>query len=223
MKFVKMLLTTLKGVTIMNKTFLSKSNYCSAVQCEKILWLTKNKPKILKTKNNDSIMEVGREVGELAKGLFGDYEDVPSDDELNSRVNKTAELMRNKPNIITEASFFYNNNFCSVDILKNDSDGLEIYEVKSSTKLKDINLDDPSYQYFVLSNLGLNVKKVCVVYINNKYIRGKELDINQLFNVEDITDIAKEKQDEIRDNIDLINDFMQSHDAENERAVCLLR
>ena len=216
MKFVKMLLTTLKGVTIMNKTFLSKSNYCSAVQCEKILWLTKNKPKILKTKNNDSIMEVGREVGELAKGLFGDYEDVPSDDELNSRVNKTAELMRNKPNIITEASFFYNNNFCSVDILKNDSDGLEIYEVKSSTKLKDINLDDPSYQYFVLSNLGLNVKKVCVVYINNKYIRGKELDINQLFNVEDITDIAKEKQDEIRDNIDLINDFMQSHDAENE-------
>ena len=48
------------------------------------------------------------------------------------------ELMLNEPNIITEASFIYDNNFCSVDILKNDCDGVEIYEIKSSTKIKDI-------------------------------------------------------------------------------------
>lgn len=199
----------------MDKVYLSKSRYCKGVQCEKILWLDKYKPKIAEVDDNDALFETGRQVGELAKGLFGDYEDIPFD-KNRIMVEKTEELIKDKPNVITEASFSYDNNFCRVDILKNDSDGVEIYEVKSSTEIKDIYLDDISYQYFVLSNLGLNVKKACIVYINKEYIRGKELDIEQLFNIDDVTDIAIEKQDEIRDEIDLINEYMEEHDRDNE-------
>ena len=200
----------------MNNIYLSKSSYCKCVQCEKILWLSKYKKDDAVTGNNESVFETGKEVGELAKGLFGDYVDIPFDEKINVRIQKTEQLMQDKPNVITEASFIYNNNFCSVDILKNDSDGVEIYEVKSSTKIKDIYVDDAAYQYFVLSNLGLNVKKVAIVYINNEYIRGNELDIIQLFNIEDITDIAKQKQDEIRANIDIINNYMEVHGQDNE-------
>lgn len=200
----------------MNKIYLSKSSYCNVVQCEKILWLNKYKKDTATEENNESVLKKGRQVGEFAKKLFGDYEDIPLDNNLIQRIEKTEELLKIKPNIITEASFIYNNNFCSVDILKNDSDGVEIYEVKSSTKIKDIYLDDVAYQYFVLSNCGLNVKKVCIVYINNEYIREKELDIAQLFNIEDVTDITIQKQDEIKDNIKLINEFMQAHDKDNE-------
>ncbi|MDO5832268.1 MAG: Dna2/Cas4 domain-containing protein, partial [Methanobrevibacter sp.] len=171
--------------------------------------------KIAEVDDNDALFETGRQVGELAKGLFGDYEDIPFD-KNRIMVEKTEELIKDKPNVITEASFSYDNNFCRVDILKNDSDGVEIYEVKSSTEIKDIYLDDISYQYFVLSNLGLNVKKACIVYINKEYIRGKELDIEQLFNIDDVTDIAIEKQDEIRDEIDLINEYMEEHGRDNE-------
>ena len=200
----------------MNKLYLSKSRYCACVQCEKILWLSNYKPNTSISDNNESILEKGREVGEFAKGLFGDYEDVPIDEGFSARLEKTRELLNDKPNIIAEASFSYNNNFCSVDILKNDLDGVEIYEVKSSTEIKDIFLDDVAYQYFVLSNLGLNVKKACIVNLNKEYIRGKELDMEELFNIEDITDIVKEKQDEIRDNINFINEYMEIHDAYNE-------
>ncbi|WP_296862205.1 DUF2779 domain-containing protein [uncultured Methanobrevibacter sp.] len=200
----------------MNRIFLSKSSYCKYVQCEKILWLNKYKKDSTITENNESVFETGREVGELAKGLFGDYVDVPVNEKITVRIEKTEEFLKNKPNVITEASFIYDKNFCSVDILKNDSDGVEIYEVKSSTKIEDIYLDDASYQYFVLSNLGLNVKKVAIVYINNEYIRNKELDINQLFNIEDITSIVLEKQDEIRDNINIINNYMDEHGKNNE-------
>ena len=199
----------------MNKTFLSKSKYCKYVQCEKILWLDKYKP-ITVDETNESVFETGRKVGELAKELFGDYNDIPYDKNLNIRLDKTEKLLQDKPNIITEASFIYNDNFFFLFILKNDTDGVEIYEVKSSTKIKDIYLDDAAYQYFVLTNLDLNVKKVCIVYINNEYIRAKELDINQLFNIEDITNIAKEKQEEIRNNINFINDYMQKHSENNE-------
>ena len=197
----------------MSEINLTKSKYCQAVQCEKILWLNKYRPL---PKEENGILKKGIEVGELAKGLFGDYEDVPYDENQSVRVKKTEELLKNKENIITEASFSYKNNFCSVDILKNDPDGVEIYEVKSSTEIKDIYVDDVSYQYFVLSNLNLNVKKACIVYINKDYIRGKNLDMKELFNINDLTEDVIEKQSEIKSNIDFINIYMESHDENSE-------
>ena len=200
----------------MNKIHLSKSKYCKSIQCNKILWMDKYKSEVAIPTSRDSVLKNGTEVGELARNLFGDYTNIEFNKDLNIMVVKTRKLLKNKPNIITEASFNYDNNFCSVDILKNNLDGMEIYEVKSSTEVQDIYLDDASYQYFVLSNLGLNVKKVCIVYINNQYIRGKKLEIEKLFNIEDITDIAKSKQDEIRKNIEITNKYMNEHDKNNE-------
>ena len=200
----------------MNKVHLSKSKYCKCVQCEKILWLKKYKPDCAAEIDRESVLKNGTKVGELAKGLFGKYEDVEFNEKLNVMIEKTQELLKNKPNIITEASFNYDNNFCSVDILKNDLDGVEIYEVKSSNEVKDIYIDDASYQYYILSNLGLKVKRVCIVYLNREYIRGKELELDKLFNIEDITDIAKSKQEEIKNNINSINRLMEEHDENNE-------
>ena len=178
--------------------------------------MDKYKSEVAIPTSRDSVLKNGTEVGELARNLFGDYTNIEFNKDLNIMVAETRKLLKNKPNIITEASFNYDNNFCSVDILKNNLDGMEIYEVKSSTEVQDIYLDDASYQYFVLSNLGLNVKKVCIVYINNQYIRGKKLEIEKLFNIEDITDIAKSKQDEIRKNIEITNKYMNEHDKNNE-------
>ena len=200
----------------MNKTSLSKSSYCSGVQCEKILWLREYKPKLAQEKGNDAILETGKDVGEFAKGLFGDYTDIPYENNQSAMIENTRKALAEKPNIITEASFAYENNFCRVDILKNDPDGVEIYEVKSTTDFKKIDLNDPAYQYYVLSNIGLNVKKVSVVYLNNEYRRGKELDMNQLFTITDVTDVALEKQDEIRANIDGINSFMDEYGEDDE-------
>ena len=129
---------------------------------------------------------------------------------------QTNNLLKNKPNIIAEACFKYENNFCSVDILKNDIDGVEIYEVKSSTHMEDIYLEDAAYQYYVLSNLGLNVKKVYVVYINSTYVKKGELELNKLFNIEDVTHIAKGKQEQIKDNIIEIDKYMTKYDEKSE-------
>ena len=200
----------------MSNTFLSKSRYCMGIQCEKILWLNRYKRELSQSEKNEGILEKGRQVGEAAKGLFGDYTDVPVDETIASRIEKTRKLLNETPNVIAEASFSHDNNFCSVDILKNDSDGVEIYEVKSSTEVKDIYLDDISYQYFVLASCGLNVKKAAIVYINNEYVRGEELELEKLFNIEDVTDIARQKQSEIESNIDIINEFMESHGPESE-------
>ena len=192
----------------MDKISLSKSKYCKAIQCNKLLWLDKYKPEVAVPTARDMVLENGTKVGELARGLFGDYINIDFNKDLNVMIEETLKSLKNKPNIITEASFNYENNFCSVDILKNDVDGIEIYEVKSSTYIHNIYLDDASYQYCVLKNLGLNVKSVNIVYLNKEYYRSGELEINKLFNIKNITDIAIQKQNEIKNKIEEINKYM---------------
>lgn len=202
----------------MNKVYLSKTKYCRAIQCLKMLWMDKYKPEEAEQTTPDNIFETGTRVGELAKGIFGEYVDIEYNEDKKQMIIQTEEELKNKPNIITEASFSYDNNFCSVDILKNDKDGVEIYEVKSSNHLKDMHLDDASYQNYVLTNLGYNVKKVCLVHLNKNYIKNGELELNKLFEIEDITGIARDKYEEIKNNIEKLNEYMNIYPENTEPA-----
>jgi len=200
----------------MNTLYLSKSKYCRAKRCNKILWMDKYKQEEKMQIARDSVFENGTKVGQLAKSLFGEYYNIEYNSDLNKMLEQTQEFLKIKPCIIAEASFNFNNNFCSVDILKNDIDGIEIYEVKSSTEVTEIYLDDASYQYYILSNLGLNVKKVSIVYLNNQYIRNGELELNKLFNIEDITNEVVQKQEEVEDKIIETNEYMNKYPGNNE-------
>ena len=190
--------------------YLSKSKYCRAYQCNKMLWLDTNMPEVGEEINNDSVLDNGTMVGELARKLFGEDINIEFNTNLNKMIEDTKEVINNNKKCnITEASFNYNNNFCSVDILKKDNDTYEIYEVKSSTAVDDIYKVDASYQYYVLTKLGLNVTKVCIVYLNNKYIRKGEIELDKLFNIEDITTIAINNLDTIDNKIKEINTYME--------------
>ena len=168
---------------------LSKSKYVSGKRCEKLLWLGIYK-KEESEDSNENVLINGNMVGEYARKLFGDYILIKYDEnDISNMINETNKYLKDKPNIICEASFSYDNNFCSVDILKNDEDGVEIYEVKSSTEIHESYIYDASYQTWVLSKLGLNVKKTSIVYLNNKYIKNGNLELNKLFIIEDISNL----------------------------------
>ena len=200
----------------MNEVYLSKSKYCKAVQCNKILWLDENKSDVAIDTSSKSVLENGRKVGELARGLFGEYTNIEYSKDKTKMILETELLMEKKSNIITEASFTFENNFASVDILKNEEDGVQIYEVKSTAEVKDINLDDVSYQVYILKNLGYNVKSANIVYLNKKCIKHGELELDKLFIVEDVTEIAFSKQDEVKQKILEINEFLkQKEELEN--------
>lgn len=188
---------------------LSKSKYCNGVQCKKILWLNKYMPQEAIDQSRQSILDSGTDVGILAKDLLGEHIDIEFNENLSKMIDDTKKALESKSVIITEASFNYNNNFCSVDILKKDNNNYEIYEVKSSTKISDIYLDDISYQYYVLTMLGLNVTKCCIVHINDTYVRHGNLNLQELFTTEDVTEIAKSKLKEVESNIKDINEYMK--------------
>ena len=167
--------------------YLSKSKYCNAVQCKKMLWLNEYKPEE-KESLNESVLSFN--------------------ENLKQMIEDTKSLLYLDKVVITEASFEYDNNFCSVDILKKNKSDFEIYEVKSSTEVKDIYKEDISYQYYILNNLGYNVTKASIVYINSQYERNKELNLKELFNIEDVTEYVKEKLENIKLNIKEINNYM---------------
>ncbi len=189
---------------------LSKSKYCSACQCFKMLWLQTHKPEVFdKSMVHQSVMETGNKVGDIAMSLLGGYVEVPYG-EPGEMVQKTVDLLTQEIPVIAEGAFSFEGKFCSVDILKNLGDReVEIYEVKSSGEVKEIHRIDAAYQNYVLTKLGFNVKKVCIVHINKEYIRSGELDIQQLFNIEDVTGSAKEKFTEIENNIEKLTAYMQ--------------
>ena len=176
---------------------LSKSKYVLGKRCEKLMWLSTYK-KDEAEESNDNVLENGNKVGELARELFGKEYILIEYNESNKQemIDETSKYLIKKPNIICEASFSYNNNFCSIDILKNDIDGVEIYEVKSSTEINKSYIDDISYQTWILKKLGLKVKKSFLVYVNSDYVLHGKLDLNKYFNIKDVTDLIEIDIDE---------------------------
>ena len=85
-----------------------------------------------------------------------------------------------------------------------------MYEVKSSTVLKDIYIHDLSYQYYVLKGLGLNIQKCSLIHINSSYIRHGNLELDKLFIINDVTNEIIKHQKEVTENIKDINKYMQN-------------
>lgn len=195
--------------------YLSKSKYCNAVQCNKMLWLSVNKPNEMENLN-ESVLDNGKEVGELAKDLFGFHIDISFNDDLKIMINDTEKLLYLDKVVITEASFNYNNNFCSVDILKKDKNNYEIYEVKSSTEVKDIYIEDISYQTYILKKLGYNVTKASIVYINKNYERHGNLELDKLFNISDVTEEVTNNFEKVEKKILEINNYMEKKEEPEE-------
>ena len=177
---------------------LSKTSFLKGIQCSKALYLSKNLPAIgIQTDPDlEAKFQTGREVGILAQQLFPGGTVVPfSDLSATEQITKTRELIEAGAKVIYEASFSFDDIFIKADILVRTGATWEINEVKMSTSVKDPNYDDVAIQYYVVTNSGLPVSKVSIVHINNKYERQGDIDVQQLFTSEDVTELALTRQE----------------------------
>jgi hypothetical protein len=199
---------------------LTKTEYCNALECPKILWLDRHRNTDLFREavlayidekiKNEAVLEKGRKTGELARGYFGKYDLVPYDANKPTMLAETQRLVDARAPVICEASFSYDNCFCSVDILRCNNEEFEIVEIKSSTGPKPYYFDDMAFQYYVLSSCGYNIKKISLMHINNQYIRNGDINIQKLFTVVDCTEEVKGKQQEVAANIKRIRETAEA-------------
>jgi len=195
---------------------LSKSLYTRAIQCPKSLWLKKYKIEVLTPPDAaaEAIFKTGNIVGELACQLFPNGKEVPFTREYSEMIATTKEYIDEGVDSIYEATFSYNGILVMVDILQLDVEGVSLYEVKSSTSVKDIYLHDVSIQYYVLKNLGFRVKSANVVHIDSSYVRGDELEIDKLFSIVDVTSEVLALQVDIPKRLQTFESYLE--DRENE-------
>ena len=173
-----------------SNTGLSKSLYLRGKQCSKSLYLYKHHRSLRDeaSPSQQAIFDKGTDVGTLAQQLFPGGTEISFDgSSLPEQVKETQELISEGETTIYEASFEYDGLFVMVDILHKGDDGWELYEVKSSTSVKDVNYYDVAFQYYVLSGAGIDPQKACLVHINNEYVRDGDIEVQKLFAVSDLT------------------------------------
>jgi CRISPR/Cas system-associated exonuclease Cas4 (RecB family) len=189
---------------------LSKTDYLAYKDCSKLLWFQIHADSIVES-GSGSVEElsieskrrirIGKEVGQLARSYFGKYTLVHYNDDFQLMCKETEEYIKRKEKIIAEASFLFNGNSCQVDILKRNGNKYDIIEVKSAASVKDEYYDDCAFQYYVLSSAGVSVRNVYLMYVNNQYTKNGEIDIKQLFLLENMTKDILSMQEELEENI----------------------
>ena len=175
---------------------LSKTNYIIWRDCHKNAWLKIHKPDIYFAHElsafEQQIIETGNEVDLLARDLF-----------------PTGEYQK---------KFEVDGFLAITDILY----GNNLYEVKATNDIdKKTHLHDLTFQYNVLKLAGLEIASANLIHLNPEYIRDGELDINKLFEIEDMTETVREMAEEVSAEMQLAKDYLESESEPNGPCDCL--
>ena len=169
------------------------------------------------------IFDQGHLVGEFAKKLFPDGIEMGYDGDFEENLKRTTDALKIKKPLF-EAGIISDGIYCKLyaraDILapsgytaiQGDSindDVWDIFEVKSSTGIKEINLYDVAFQKYCFERAGLNIGKCYLVYLNNQYVKNGEIDSGTIVYNTDVTEETNELYLKIEENV--LTDFKNSN------------
>lgn len=178
---------------------LSKTRLLRGYQCLKSIYLTIHNKELEPTVTPDlqAIFDQGHAVGAEARKTYpqGVMVDHPAWDFFGA-LKKTRELLQNETEVIFEAAFEYKGCFARADIIvySKESKRWSIYEVKSTTKVKDEHYDDIGLQVWIMANAGLPIEKICIMHINNEC---RFPNLEKLFTTVDITQELRNRHNQI--------------------------
>jgi hypothetical protein len=183
---------------------ISKSKYLAGLQCPKLLWTWFNDRDLIPEPgpSQQHIFDTGHLIGDLAKELYPGGKEVPmivgTKDAIELTVTATRDLIKRRRPIF-EASFLVDARYCRVDILvpvpgedgdRRSGNAWDLIEVKSSTRVKDVNINDVAFQYDALTRAGLELNRLYLMHINTSYVRGDSFDVSRFFHLADVTERA---------------------------------
>lgn len=173
--------------------WLSKSKFVAGLQCPKLLWHAVNTPEQFPAIDpaTQANFDQGREIGALAKKLYpGGLEIGEGVVQRSAVVQWTRDALRFRRPLF-EAALEHDGGYARADILNPvREDAWELVEVKSSTEIKDVFLEDLAFQYHVITGAGLNVRSCSVLHVDNCYVRRGAIDAGRLLKKVDVTSLV---------------------------------
>lgn len=176
---------------------LTKTDFLIYQDCPHNAWVKIHEPDIFHSKPlsvfDQLIIETGNDVDELARELFPNGELIERGD-----AKKTRELIDNETPVLYQPYFATEHFVTASDILvwNASAKNYDLYEVKASTtgedkkKKDELYTNDIAFQLRVLRDCGVSIGRAFLVRLNPEYIRGAELNIQELFVREDFTERA---------------------------------
>ncbi len=206
---------------------LTKTDYILWRECKKNIWLKIHKPEVYNTSElsefEKQIIETGNEVEEVARKLFPKGFLVAGRGVEAQKV--TQDLIADNKAIIFQANFLRDNFNAAVDVLELNSNGsYNIYEVKSTTDVdKKTHYHDLAFQINLLEKFDLEIKKASVIHLNSEYVRHGEININQLFHTEDVTEKVNEIKWTVQQEMDFALKYLQQDDQPSGTCDCIYK
>jgi hypothetical protein len=186
---------------------ISKSKYVAGLQCPKLLWTQYNERDAIPPPDaaKQAIFDTGHTVGALAKDLFPGGIEIAWSDDPNGRMERTAaetlELMKQRVPLY-EASFLVEGCYCRADLLVPAAgDTWDLYEVKSTTGVKDVHMHDVAFQAWAIERCGVRLDRLYLVHLDNTYVRQGPIDVHGLFHAEDVTGRARDLMPDVSQNV----------------------
>lgn len=199
---------------------LSKSKFLSGLQCHKRLYLEMRHPELAEPPDlsTQAIFAMGTEIGILAQGRFpGGVLVAPTLRPREAAVALTAKLLQD-PDVpaIFEAAFEHEGVIVRVDILERVLGTAEhrsawrLIEVKSSTRVKEVHLNDLAIQRHVLIGAGLDLSGTCLMHIDTGYFyEGGEVDLEALFALDDVSTVVAERQGKVPEQLEAMKSILR--------------
>jgi CRISPR/Cas system-associated exonuclease Cas4 (RecB family) len=182
---------------------LSKSRFMAGLQCHKRLYLECYEPELAAAPDEaaQAVFEVGNRVGELARRRFPGGKLIAWEGLSYADADRATRAAMNDRAVraIYEGAFSFDNIRVRADILARAPGGrFDLFEVKSSTSVKPEHEWDVAVQLYVLEGARVPIRRASVMHLNREYVYpGGEYDLEQLFAVEDLTDVARQRRAEV--------------------------
>ncbi len=186
---------------------LSKTDYLQFLECPKSLWLLKNRPALYPESKSSAYDEkLSREGYEFQKLV----------QDLIIRENEGANVSFEKP-FSTEDGLY-----AVADIvIKNINGKLDIYEVKSSTKVENSHLSDAAFQTITVGDAGSEVGSIYIVHLNGDYIHSDQKDVKEMVSFSLVTAEVKKLITETRSKIEQARSLLNKKRIEEDSCSCL--
>ncbi|MEE4176804.1 MAG: DUF2779 domain-containing protein [Bacteroides sp.] len=188
-----------------DRAILSKSTFIRGLQCEKSLYLHKNRPFLRDRLSPEQLAKFSRgtDVGVYAWDLFpGGVDASPKTHfQMAASVKKTAAFIEAGEKVIYEAAFEHEGVVVALDILVKEDLGWKAIEVKSSRAISDTYLWDASLQYYVIRGAGLELVDFSIAYIDQAFIKDGPVQPEKLFILENVLPIVLDRQGVVGEKI----------------------
>ena len=141
------------------------------------------------TENQQAIFDAGHKFESIVEKGFKDAVRLGFKDfrEYLTLPKRTDKELKRDTKIMLQGSVIADNLLCIFDVLEKTDNGYNLYEIKSSTKVKEEHLYDLAFQREVLRRKGIDIVNIYLIHSNRDYVRDGEIEYELMSKTELVT------------------------------------